>query len=357
MDGARLVAAPPARPGRRPRRRSPRVAAGAVAVVVSLASAVAFAARRAPRGAARARPSARLAGPTYDAVVAGVGAATGRGRRATSCAGATPPTSAVPGFGLLDELERRGLDVAADEYFQVPATEHRTRPRAEADAQIHLATGGYVDVWRAVAGRRRGRHVRSPHRRAAGRVRRRSAPAFVERLAAEGLDELVPPVDTNLFGMSVDTRLSAADQRRPGPPDRARPADGRVRRPAAGGRRPDGAVTTTTSSAVQPAVAASRYGAPAAWLIVAGVHDGRHRVLDDPRLARGFEPIGDNALIELRAWDVFTSDRPLLGTWSSASVATGLDLNHPGPLLFDYFAAARCACSAVDSASPSARRR
>ena len=55
-------------------------------------------------------------------------------------------------------------------------------------------------------------------------------------------------------------------------------------------------------------------------------------------LVRGFEPIGDNALIELRAWDVFTSDRPLLGTWSSASVATGLDVNHPGPLLFDYFA-------------------
>ena len=55
-----------------------------------------------------------------------------------------------PGFGLLDELERRGLDVAADEFFHVPVTDHRTRPRAEADAQIHLATGGYVDIWRGV---------------------------------------------------------------------------------------------------------------------------------------------------------------------------------------------------------------
>ena len=35
--------------------------------------------------------------------------------------------------------------------------------------------------------------------------------AFIDRLAAEGLDELVPLVDTNLFGISVDTRLSAAD--------------------------------------------------------------------------------------------------------------------------------------------------
>ena len=69
---------------------------------------------------------------------------------ATSCAGATPPTSAVPGFGLLDELERRGLDVAADEYFRAQVTSHRTRPRADNVAQIHLATGSYIDRWRAV---------------------------------------------------------------------------------------------------------------------------------------------------------------------------------------------------------------
>ena len=35
---------------------------------------------------------------------------------------------------------------------------------------------------------------------------------FVDRLAAEGLGELVELVDTNLFGISVDTRLSTADQ-------------------------------------------------------------------------------------------------------------------------------------------------
>ena len=97
-----------------------------------------------------------------------------------------------PGFGLLDELERRGLDVAADEYFRVQVTDHRARPRAEADAQIHLATGGYVDVWRAVAGRRRGRHVRpaAPTRSAPSTPSVR--PAFIERLEAEGLAELVP---------------------------------------------------------------------------------------------------------------------------------------------------------------------
>lgn len=50
-------------------------------------------------------------------------------------------------------------------------------------------------------------------------------------------------------------------------------------------------------------------------------------------------PIGDNALIELRSRDVFSiGDFPFLGTWSSASLTAGKDLNHPGPLLFDLLA-------------------
>ena len=50
-------------------------------------------------------------------------------------------------------------------------------------------------------------------------------------------------------------------------------------------------------------------------------------------------PIGDNALVELRARDVFSARHfPLLGTWSSASLSAGKDLNHPGPLLFDLLA-------------------
>jgi hypothetical protein len=55
-------------------------------------------------------------------------------------------------------------------------------------------------------------------------------------------------------------------------------------------------------------------------------------------IARGYEPVGDNALIELRARDVFTGDHPFLGTWSSASISSGIDVNHPGPLIFDLVA-------------------
>ena len=35
---------------------------------------------------------------------------------------------------------------------------------------------------------------------------------------------------------------------------------------------------------------------------------------------------------------MFTSNHPLLGTWSSASISSSVDVNHPGPLLFDVVA-------------------
>ena len=56
-------------------------------------------------------------------------------------------------------------------------------------------------------------------------------------------------------------------------------------------------------------------------------------------VARHWLPMGDNALVEIRSRDVFTTTHfPLLGTWSSASLSAGKDLNHPGPLLFDLLA-------------------
>jgi hypothetical protein len=48
--------------------------------------------------------------------------------------------------------------------------------------------------------------------------------------------------------------------------------------------------------------------------------------------------IGDNAYFAIRAADVFTEHHPLLGSWTSASIAIGLDVNNPGPLQFDVLA-------------------
>ncbi len=184
------------------------VGAGAVAVVVSLVSAAQFADAEHPEERLSTAVGS-LAAPTYDAVVEGAGAATGSdGRYLVRWSDAADIGS--PGFGLLDELERRGLDVAADTYFRVPATEHRTEPRAWADAQIHLATGGYVERWRAWD---EAVEVATYDPRTPAQVAEYDAvrERFRQRLQDEGLAELAEQIDTNLFGISIDTRLSAAD--------------------------------------------------------------------------------------------------------------------------------------------------
>ena len=49
-------------------------------------------------------------------------------------------------------------------------------------------------------------------------------------------------------------------------------------------------------------------------------------------LRRDWFPIGDNALLYLRAADVFTEHHPLLGSWSSASLSFGVNVNNPGAI-------------------------
>jgi hypothetical protein len=51
-------------------------------------------------------------------------------------------------------------------------------------------------------------------------------------------------------------------------------------------------------------------------------------------------PLGDQALLEIRAHDVLTAHHPLLGTASSAALNRSevIPLNHPGPLMFDVLA-------------------
>ena len=47
---------------------------------------------------------------------------------------------------------------------------------------------------------------------------------------------------------------------------------------------------------------------------------------------------GDDGLITLRAQDVLTADHPWFGTWTSASLSTGVDFNNPLPLHFEWLA-------------------
>lgn len=49
-------------------------------------------------------------------------------------------------------------------------------------------------------------------------------------------------------------------------------------------------------------------------------------------------PIGDDALLYLRAGDVLTGHHPLLGSWTSASLSVGEHMNNPGPIYSDMLA-------------------
>ena len=49
-------------------------------------------------------------------------------------------------------------------------------------------------------------------------------------------------------------------------------------------------------------------------------------------------PIGDNALLYIRAQDVLTNHHPWLGSWTSASQSVGVDMNNPGPIYADLVA-------------------
>jgi hypothetical protein len=55
-------------------------------------------------------------------------------------------------------------------------------------------------------------------------------------------------------------------------------------------------------------------------------------------VADGWVPVGDAALIAIRAQDVLGGQVPRLGMWASTSWTVGFDLNHPGPLLYDAMA-------------------
>lgn len=55
-------------------------------------------------------------------------------------------------------------------------------------------------------------------------------------------------------------------------------------------------------------------------------------------LSHHWFPISDDALLYIRARDVLTSHHPLLGSWTSASLSLGVNVNNPGPLYDDLIA-------------------
>jgi len=111
------------------------------------------------------------------------------------------------GYGLVSDLEREGFDVCVPDTWRVPVTHHRVCEVSEVDGEIKLAVGIYVDRWRAVPEARElaASDPRDAEQRAEYERLREDVAATLED---DGLDDLVPLLDGNLFGASLDPRLS-----------------------------------------------------------------------------------------------------------------------------------------------------
>jgi hypothetical protein len=111
------------------------------------------------------------------------------------------------GLGLMLELERRGYDARAPEQSELSVREHRVVDPAAADSEIHVATGQpAIDAARSRPGAVEVAY-HDPRTEEQITTYRDARQVVIDRLTAEGLDDLVPQVDQNLFGLADDKRL------------------------------------------------------------------------------------------------------------------------------------------------------
>ena len=153
-----------------------------------------------------------VVGPTADALDGGAGLATGHdGTYLVTWNDAANFGS--QGYGLVNELERRGFDVGVPDTWRVPVTRQRVLAVGRATAEIRLATGVYIDQVAALPGAVE-----------VARYDPRDADELAEyqRLDAEvraalveaGLDDVAPDLIDNLFGLQLDPRLPVALQQK-----------------------------------------------------------------------------------------------------------------------------------------------
>jgi hypothetical protein len=111
------------------------------------------------------------------------------------------------GMGLVSALDRKGFDVGVTDTWRVPLTHHRVIEPSDAQEEVHLAVGRFVDLWRDVpeATELAYDDPRSDEEIAEYEALRDRVVAELEG-AGFGEDD-IELVDTNLFGLSIDTRL------------------------------------------------------------------------------------------------------------------------------------------------------
>ncbi|MUH50401.1 MAG: hypothetical protein F2789_04250 [Actinobacteria bacterium] len=153
-----------------------------------------------------------VVGPTANALAAGTGAADGK-------AGTYLITwtdvafFGSQGYGLVSELERRGFTVGVANAWRVPVTQQRVLRAADSTAEVHLATGKFIDEWRAKPGVVEVAFVepRNSEQLALYNTLRDSV---ISELRSLGLGDLVDEVDSNLFSVQLDPRVPPSLQAR-----------------------------------------------------------------------------------------------------------------------------------------------
>ena len=113
------------------------------------------------------------------------------------------------GFGLLNELDRRGFDVRAEEPFRPGATRYHVIDARTPALEVHLATGPDIANWQRDS---RFTEVASfdPRSDAERAEFGRLHAQVVADLEHAGLRALVPQVDDNLFMLALATNVPLA---------------------------------------------------------------------------------------------------------------------------------------------------
>lgn len=173
------------------------VAIGALALLVFVKDAATVE----PPEARLSRSLDAVIDPTVAALADGVGAADGKGGT-YAIVWADAYYFGSQGYGLISELERRGFNAMAYETYRVPVTPHRITDASRATAEVVLATGVNIEIWRSKAGVEEVAFFEPRSADELAEFQRLRADA-IDRLEAAGMNDVAALVDTNLFGASI----------------------------------------------------------------------------------------------------------------------------------------------------------
>ena len=107
---------------------------------------------------------------------------------------------------MVNELDRHGFAVGVDSGHAVTIGSHRVIDPLRAQLRVHMATGGHIERWRDLPGAEVVAYHdprTSAERREFERLRRTVA----EDLREVGMEHLLPAIEDDLFGTSMNNDL------------------------------------------------------------------------------------------------------------------------------------------------------